>query len=148
MADETSVLLVAQSTLRTTSITYGFTIGSRLPLMHTAAGRVLLAYGKEEWVSANLANAPIHALTAESLTNRDAIAAEVEAAMRKGFAIVRNEFENEITGIAVPIGLKGEVRAALGISELSSTLADEARAVQVINTLRRTASELTRAKLF
>lgn len=148
MADETSVLLVAQSTLRTTSITYGFTIGSRLPLMHTAAGRVLLAYGKEEWASANLANAPIHALTAESLTSRDAIAAEVEAAMRKGFAIVRNEFENEITGIAVPIGLKGEVRAALGVSELSSTLADEARAVQVINTLRRTASELTRAKLF
>ena len=148
MADETSVLLVAQSTLRTTSITYGFTIGSRLPLMHTAAGRVLLAYGEDAWSAANLADAPIQPLTAESLTDRDAIAAEVEAVGRKGFAIVRNEFENEVTGIAVPIGLKGEARAALGVSELSSTLADEARAAQVVNFLRRTASELTRAKLF
>jgi IclR family transcriptional regulator, pca regulon regulatory protein len=148
MLDDADALLVAQSTLRSTQITYGFTIGSRLPLLHTAIGRMLLAYGPEEWAARNLDTAPVNALTPDSLIDRDAIRAAVGEAGQRGFAMVSNEFEIDVTGIAVPIGHKGAIKAALGVSDLTSTFEDPARVTQIVASLRRSASELTRANVF
>lgn len=148
MIDERDVLMVAQSTLRSTSITYGFTIGSRLPLLHTAIGRMLLAYGPEEWAAEALESAPLHQLTPDSLADRDEIRKAVDEVGRKGFAVVRSEFEIEVTGVAVPIGRKGSIRAALGVSDVSAAFETEGRLIEIVNSLRRSASELARGNLF
>ncbi|MBP0438701.1 IclR family transcriptional regulator domain-containing protein [Tianweitania sediminis] len=148
MVDDVDALLVAQSTLRSTQITYGFTVGSRLPLMHTAIGRMLLAYGPEDWASANLETAPINPLTPESLLDRDAIKKAVDDVGQRGFAVVSNEFEIDVTGIAVPVGRKGAIKAALGVSNATTELSDPSRVTQIVSALRRSASDLTRANIF
>jgi IclR family transcriptional regulator, pca regulon regulatory protein len=148
MVDDVDALLVAQSTLRSTQITFGFTVGSRLPLMHTAIGRMLLAFGPEDWAAENLEHAPIQALTPGSILDRDRIREAVEQAAERGYAVVANEFEIDVTGIAVPIGRKGAIRAALGVSDMTSALEDPARVTQIVGALRRSAGDLTRANIF
>lgn len=148
MPDGTSALLVAQSTLHSTSITYGFTIGSRLPLLHTAIGRMLLAYGDAAWAEANLDAAPLEAMTPDSLTDRARIRAAVEQAAENGVAVVRGEFEAEVTGIAVAVGAKGSAKAVLGVSELSAAFSDPGKTAEIIAALRRSAIELRRTNVF
>ena len=148
MSDEDHALLVAQSTLRSTSITYGFTIGSRLPLLHTAIGRALLAHGEAAWADNIIDNAPITQLTADSLLDRSKIRESVVEALRQGYAVVRGEFELDVTGFAVPIGRAGSVRAVLGVSDTSRALQDDARVIDIVNALRRSAAELARGNLF
>mgnify|MGYP003658305244 CR=1 FL=1 len=148
MSDEENALLVAQSTLRSTSITYGFTIGSRLPLLHTAIGRALLAFGAEEWAAENIEKAALNQLTPDSLMDRNKIRDAVSETQRRGYAVVRGEFELDVTGVAVPIGRAGSARAALGVSDASRAFQDEARLIEVVNALKRGAGELARGNLF
>lgn len=148
MADGDSAILVAQSTLHSTSITYGFTIGSRLPLLHTATGRMLLAHGPADWAAESLERSAIERRTPRSLDDRDAVAAEVRKAAADGFALVSDEFELDVTGIAVPVGSQGETKAVLGVSDLTTTFRDARRVEEVVSNLRRSAIELRRTKLF
>lgn len=147
MADETDALLVAQSTLRSTSITHGFTIGSRLPLLNTAIGRMLLAYGTEEWAEDVIENGFLNSEFADQPLNRDAIRNSIAEVRQRGFAVVRGEFEIDVTGVAVPIGRRGTTRATLGVSDASKAFDDEERLAGVVNALRRSANELARGNL-
>lgn len=147
MADGADALLVAQSTLRSTSITHGFTIGSRLPLLNTAIGRMLLAYGAEEWADDIIANGPVGNAPHHGVFDREGVRASIGEAMQKGFAVVRGEFEIDVTGVAVPIGRRGTTRATLGVSDASKAFDNEERLAEVVNALRRSANELARGNL-
>ncbi|MEP2270736.1 MAG: helix-turn-helix domain-containing protein, partial [Marinobacter sp.] len=58
MRDGTEAVYVAQSSQRNARYTFGFTIGSRLPLLSTSIGRVLLAWGDPTWARAVIADQP------------------------------------------------------------------------------------------
>ena len=148
MPEEGGALMVAQSTLRNTGVTFGFTIGSRLPLFHTAMGRMLLAWGDAEATEAEIAGATLEAHTGDSITDRDALRQAVAEAGAQGVAVVAGEFESGVTGVAVPVGSKGAVRAVLGVSDLSEVFADAALLEETKTVLRRCAVEMTRAGVF
>lgn len=144
MRDGASAVYVAQSTQRNTRYTFGFTIGSRLPLLSTAIGRMLLAWGNEGWAREMIATAPLERFTPDTLTDRGRIAEAVEDIRNKGVAIVPGEFETGAVGIAVPVGAMGAAEAALGFSEPISEIASE-DCLRLAEILHRYAAEIANA---
>lgn len=141
MRDGDEAVYVAQSLRVTARYTFGFTIGSRLPLVSTAIGRALLAWGDQDWAAGVIANATLTRFTAETLQDRTLIAARIDTVRQTGVSVVDGEFEAGAIGIAVPVGPVGVARAALGLSEPASALPPE-RQAEVATILQRYAAEI------
>jgi DNA-binding IclR family transcriptional regulator len=77
----------------------------------TAVGKVLLAFG-----GVPLPRGPLPRYTTRTLTDRGALAAEVERARAHGWARARGEREEDLNAIAAPVrGSRGELAAVLGV---------------------------------
>ena len=136
------VLLLAESHAGPGRVSHGFTLGSRLALLHTSLGRMLLA-GEPEGIAADLiAGAPLPRHTERSLTSRDAIAERIAAARAEGFAITSGEFEAGITGLAVPASRPGARAVVLGASRPDGT--GKADHDAALRTLQLCAADLRR----
>ncbi|QPM92463.1 IclR family transcriptional regulator domain-containing protein [Pseudooceanicola algae] len=144
MRDGNSAVYVAQSAQRNTRYTFGFTVGSRLPVLSTAIGRMLLAWGNEEWAREMIETAPLERFTSETLTDRTRIAEAVQATRNSGVSVVAGEFETGAVGISVPVGAMGSAEAALGFSEPTSEIptGEYARLTEI---LLRYAAEIANA---
>ena len=144
MRDGVSAVYVAQSAQQNARYTFGFTVGSRLPLLSTSIGRMLLAWGEEAWAREVIATGPVERFTSETLTDRDQIAAAVQEIRQSGVSIVAGEFETGAVGISVPVGPMGSAEATLGFSEPMSevTPADYPRLTEI---LHRHAGEIASA---
>lgn len=112
--DGADVLLLAQSTVAAGPVSYGFTPGSRLPLMHTSLGRMLLACESDP--AALAAGAPMPQHTERSLATRDAVLEKVADARAAGFSETDGEFESGIVGFAVPVSAPGASGLVAGTS--------------------------------
>ena len=109
-------------------------VGRRVPHHCTAVGKVFLAHG-----AARLQPGPLAQLTPATVTDRAALAAQLEVVRARGYAIAGNELEPGLTAIAAPVfAADGRVVAALSISgpdirltqrrldELTATVVSEA----------------------
>lgn len=114
--DQGRVLVLAQSTVDQGPVTYGFTAGSHIPLLHTSLGRMLLACLPEEEVKERLAQAEIPRHTEQSLTQADDILEQVNLARRQGWSFTDSEFEPGILGVAVPVSAPGGTPIVVGAS--------------------------------
>tara|TARA_R110002074_G_scaffold105141_4_gene227078 strand:- start:1213 stop:1653 length:441 start_codon:yes stop_codon:yes gene_type:complete len=117
MRDGVEAVYVAQSSQQNARYTFGFTIGSRLPLLSTSIGRALLAWGDPTWARAMIADQPLERYTAETILDRDEIERQVAESRERGASVVKSEFETGAVGVAVPVGPLGAAEAALGLSE-------------------------------
>lgn len=135
MRDGSAPVYVAQSSQQNTRYTIGLTIGSRISLLSTSIGRMLLAWGDEAWADEMIATLPIERFTNDTLTDRKDIAASVKVIRDAGVSIVEGEFEAGAVGISVPLGKMGGAEAALGISEPMSVITPEdyPRLIEVLN---------------
>lgn len=102
-------------------------VGRRLPAIATAAGRVMLA----SWPAADADRAiddwPVTAMTPKTVTDREAIRADVRLAAQNGYAITRNQMILNEISVAAPVrGIGGRADAAVQVS-VSSHSYDEAR---------------------
>lgn len=96
-------------------MTIGITIGTRFPAYATSMGRVLLAHVPEP--DTVLARVELRALTPETLTDVDAIVAELGRVREQGWALVNGELETGLCSIAVPVRQPdGTVAAAVNVS--------------------------------
>jgi IclR family pca regulon transcriptional regulator len=92
-------------------------VGSRLPAHATAAGRVLLAALDREELDDVLGHWPLRAYTARTLTDAGRFQAELAAVRAQGWALVDEELELGLRGIAAPVsGADGRTFAALSVS--------------------------------
>ncbi|QBF33010.1 IclR family transcriptional regulator [Thalassococcus sp. S3] len=131
-------LLVAQSTLQDSPVSFGFTMGSGLPMLHTALGRMLLAGLEPETASDLVHQAPCPAHTPKSEVRRDVIAQTVARIRSQGFAVVDSEFEAGIIGFSAPVGCT----AVVGASAARGIAATDAMADRYIGALQACAAEL------
>lgn len=136
--DGQDVLLLAQSTLQNSVVTFGFTLGSTLPLLHTSLGRMLLALRPADVAARLLATAPMQARTPEALTDRRLISAEVDQARSAGLCIARAQLEAGITGYAVPTGPE----TVIGLSRAHGLGRDAQADQAAIKALQLCAAEL------
>ena len=148
IVDSGCAMYVAQSTLQDDDVTFGFTVGSKLPLLHTAIGRALLSLGSASWSRQTVDTSPFDRYTPETLMNRRLIKKQISVSRTQGYAIVCDEFEPGVTGIAVPVNSLGSSKVAVGTSCRSVDIPRAADRRRIIEHLSEVAQKLTRSKIF
>ena len=92
-------------------------VGSRLPVACTSMGRVLLAAQDAEERARVLRRVKLPRYTARTITDKGALAAELDAVRAQGYAIVDQELELGLRSLAVPLhDPRGQVVAAMNVS--------------------------------
>ncbi|WP_241525609.1 IclR family transcriptional regulator [Pseudophaeobacter leonis] len=114
--DQGRVLLLAQSTTERGPVTYGFTAGAHIPLVHTSLGRMLLACLPQQEATELLRSADIPQHTEQSLIAENAILKQIAQARSQGYAVTDSEFEPGIIGYAVPLSRPGQTPVVVGSS--------------------------------
>ena len=89
-------------------------VGTRLPAFTTSMGRVLLADLPEDEARALLAGAPRTPATEHTLTDVDALMAELARVREQGHAVVTAELDAHLSSVAVPVrDAEGRVAVAI-----------------------------------
>jgi IclR family acetate operon transcriptional repressor len=90
-------------------------VGRRLPIHATASGKALLAHAGGALVTALLARG-LERFTPETITEGDALRAELELVRARGYATVWAELEPDLAAVAAPVrDHRGVVVAAIAI---------------------------------
>ncbi|WP_417713570.1 IclR family transcriptional regulator [Pseudophaeobacter arcticus] len=139
--DQGRVLLLAQSTTERGPVTYGFTAGAHIPLVHTSLGRMLLACLPQEEATELLQHAEVPRHTEQSILDREAILQQVAEARSCGYCITDSEFEPGIVGYAVALSRPGQTPVVLG-SSAPSGLAPNHHREELLQGLQVCAAEL------
>jgi IclR family transcriptional regulator, pca regulon regulatory protein len=96
-------------------------VGTRFPAHATSMGRVQLAALSDGELDAYLARADLRALTSHTLTEPDALRAELARIRAQGWALVDQELEEGLRSVAAPIRDRtGRVVAAVNVSAHAS----------------------------
>jgi IclR family pca regulon transcriptional regulator len=105
-------------------------VGSRLPALHTALGRVLFGYLDEAEIWRRLKAHRIEAYTPQSITDLQALFDRIRADREQGFSIVDEELELGLRALAVPVlDRAGQAIGAINLSTHSTrTTRNEMRA--------------------
>lgn len=96
-------------------------VGTRFPAHATSMGRVQLAALADAELDAYLARAELQPLTSHTLTEPDALRAELGRIRAQGWALVDQELEEGLRSVAAPIHDRtGRVVAAVNVSAHAS----------------------------
>lgn len=113
--DEDEIVYVARAAQRKV-MSISLMPGSRLPAYCTSMGRVLLAALAEPEALRRLRLRPLAARTPLTLTDTDAVMAQVRIARERGHAVIDQEVELGLRSIAVPLlNARGVTVAALNL---------------------------------
>lgn len=100
-------------------------VGGRAPAACVATGKAMLAWADEAYREQVAAALQPH--TANSLTDRDQLEAELQRIRTQGYAVNRGEWRATVCGLAAPVfDARGNVVAALGISGPAERLTQKA----------------------
>lgn len=92
-------------------------IGRRVPVYCTALGKALLAFSDEELVRTILGRIRLRRQTANTITSRAALHAELAEVRRRGYAVDNIEFEDGIRCVGAPVfDHAGRCAAAISLS--------------------------------
>jgi len=94
------------------------TVGSTLPLLPTAIGRMLLASIPSAELSGLLDILPNERVTPNTETDLNTLAETIRSARETGHSIVQGEYERGICGVAVAVG---DIESAVGVVGTSLT---------------------------
>ncbi len=143
--DSMDIVFVARAVLRE-SLTFGLSVGSRLPAYCSATGRILLSEKPKNEVEFMLKRMSRPALTPKTQTRVPAIMREIELARTRGFALIDEELQVGNRSIAVPVRTgHGKMVAAMSLSVASSRMARTAiveKLLPELETARRNFSAL------
>jgi DNA-binding IclR family transcriptional regulator len=103
-------------------VSSGKWVGVRTPPHCAADGKVLLAFGAARTAPGRLAG-----VTPRTIVDRDALADELDAVRRTGYALADGELEHGLVGVAVPVWEDGSCIAALCVSGPEYRLRREVR---------------------
>lgn len=142
--DETEIVYLARAAERRV-MSIGLMPGSRLPAHCTSLGRVLLAALPEDQARALVEASDLSPRTQMSLTDPEAIMAELARVRAQGYAVIDQEVEMGLRSIAVPIrSHRGEVVAALNIGVPALDAAPEEIVARYLAPLQKVQSGLAR----
>lgn len=142
--DETEIVYLARAAERRV-MSIGLMPGSRLPAHCTSLGRVLLAALPEDQARALVEASDLSPRTQMSVTDPEAIMAELARVRAQGYAVIDQEVEMGLRSIAVPIrSHRGEVVAALNIGVPALDAAPEEIVARYLAPLQKVQSGLAR----
>ena len=91
-------------------------VGTRFPAWATSMGRVLLAALDDTDLQDRLDRSDIRRYTASTVPSREALITELGKVRDRGWSVVREEYEEGLSGVAVPVYRAGRVVAAANVS--------------------------------
>lgn len=113
--DGTEIVYVARAAQRKV-MSIALMPGSRLPAFCTSMGRVLLAALPEAEAMNVLTAGPLPARTDRTVTDPDAVMAQLAHVREQGYAVIDQEVEMGLRSIAVPLlNSRGDVVAAMNL---------------------------------
>ncbi len=119
-------------------------VGSRLPAYCTSMGKVLLAYLGADEQAAALDGVELGRRGPNTITERDALAAELAHVRAAGLAVNNEELAFGLRSIAAPVlAQNGTASAAINLAVHSSMVSMERLVEELSAPLRRTASEIS-----
>jgi DNA-binding IclR family transcriptional regulator len=101
-------------------------IGRRIPLYAGSAGKIFLAFMPENHSDMILRDTDLVPMTEHTITDVDALRANLGQIREKGYAVSRGEWIIDASGTAAPIfDQKGQITAAISISGPGQRFTDE-----------------------
>ena len=144
MLDGHDAVYVAHSPGDPRMTMHGFTVGSRLPLFATAIGRSLLAFSEPDVRDDALETVAATAFTKHTITVKEEIAGALQVVRDSGFAFVADEFEDGVTGLAVPVTRPdGTLIGALGVAGPNPRYADAGDRREKVDILKECADAIS-----
>ncbi|MFC3614129.1 IclR family transcriptional regulator [Lutimaribacter marinistellae] len=129
--EETEALYVAQARMEPSRVSFGFTVGSRLPLLPTAIGMALLTGSSDEDLKKIIEHCLPESRGSDTPSSLDEVVRCVSEARQNGYAVTRGSFEPGVAGVAVPLAGGSGPPFALGTSLALATLTPEREAAIV-----------------
>jgi IclR family pca regulon transcriptional regulator len=124
-------------------MTTGFVLGSRVLAQLASPGIVMLGFQPEDKVRAWLASCPLTPYTPFTITDPDLLYAEIAKARANGYALVEQQLQIGVRGIAVPVkDRRGRLVAALSMSIPMGTETAEQALGRFLPVLQETANSL------
>ncbi|MCU0969131.1 MAG: IclR family transcriptional regulator [Rubrivivax sp.] len=119
--------------------------GSRVPAHCSASGKLFLAQMAPAQRRRLLAHAPLEACTPRTLTDLDALDAELARVRRDGYAMDNEEFLPGLQCVAVPVPAAEGTRSHLAVAVQAPVMRlGTEKALQLLPALRRAAAALGR----
>ncbi len=138
----TRAIYVAHSAVSSARLSYGFSIGSTLPLLPTALGRMLLAQCQNPLRERLFEACEFERHTEFTDMDPASVRVKIERAAEQGYAYAANEFERGAAGVSVPVSNIGGVQAVLATTASAHRLEDREVFDRTLDTLRRAAVNL------
>ncbi len=118
-------------------------IGSRLPAYSVSMGRVLLAGLSEPQFDEYLQSTELLPLTPRTVTDKAQLRTAVAKTREQGYAWSDAEYDESISGLAVPVrNVMGEVVASVNVSLISGEFTEEQARAEFLPLLKLAASRL------
>lgn len=119
-------------------------VGRRAPLHCTAIGKVLMAWESPEARARILSGCDFKRFRAKTITTPEAFAEELEATLAQGFGIDREEFDDHVRCLAIPLfDRQNHVVAGLSVS-FPTFRYDEAREPELVAMLTEASRDISR----
>lgn len=146
--DGDRAIYVAKSRSGVARVTLGFTVGSALPLLHTAVGRMSLGGCAPDIIDGIFERlAPVQ-YTEKTETDPEKIRADIAQCARQGFCFLQEEFEVGAAAAAVPVGMLNGSAAVVGTTTSLNRFAEPEDLEQTLDILRQAAMSLRRLSIF
>jgi IclR family acetate operon transcriptional repressor len=117
-------------------------VGSHVPLHCTASGKLFLAQMEKKERDAVIGQITLTRMTANTITDADALRAECEAIAKRGYSTDREEFIAGLVAVAVPVlDAAGKPRAAMAVHAPTARMTME-DAIKAIGALRKAAGRM------
>lgn len=137
--DGTRAVYIARSAVSTARLSLGFSVGSTLPLLPTAVGRMLLARCRPDLRDELIDACDLEKLTEMTNMDVEAIREIILNSAKQGYSYSVNEFELGAAGLAVPIPDMSDTQAVLATTASSNQFAREGELDRILDILRRAA---------
>ncbi|MET0136145.1 MAG: IclR family transcriptional regulator [Kibdelosporangium sp.] len=144
LLDGADIVYIARSAV-SRIMTVSINIGTRFPAHATSMGHVLLAGLDATALDAYFANARLERRTSHTITEPDALRAELARVGEQGWSLVDQELEEGLRSVAAPIrDRRGKVIAAVNVSTHASRTSTEALRAQILPALRTACKSVER----
>ena len=140
--DGTRAIYIAKSSVGSARLSLGLSVGSTLPLLPTAVGRMLLAQCQGPERDQILREAPLEAYTPSTDLDRSSLMEKVHDAYQRGYAYSAEEFEQGAAGLAVPCQRIGGAETVLATTASINHFTQPETFDKILDTLRRAAINL------
>ncbi len=119
-------------------------IGRRIPLTCTAAGKAFLAYLSNEELNDILNRVELKKYLSNTITGVDELILELNKTRKRGYAIEKDEYEESVTVIGVPIFGKND-RVICTLSSISPSIrTDEEKIREIAEVLKEASIKITK----